>query len=82
MIIHCSVHHAGGETQVEAEKLVDSKAYPGARFAACQDCIDSGYEPRPLVIIGAIYQGNDHCKKAMKYSLYLGEDIKAAEIML
>lgn len=82
MIIYCSVHHAGGDTWVEADKAVQSKVFPGARFASCHECLEKGLEPRPLVVLAAIYNDNEDCKKARKQGLYLGQDITAAEIML
>ena len=62
-------------------KLLRSKTLPGARFIACAGCREAGWEPRPLVVLGAIYGDNDVARQFIRERRYVGEDIKASEIL-
>lgn len=62
--------------------VVPSKVMPGARWVACETCLENNYEPRPLVILGTFYGDRAVAARHLKYSLYHGEDIRASEINL
>lgn len=79
MNIECSSCHA---EEQDSFKVTPSKVMPGARWVACEQCIDSNYEPRPLVILGTFYGDRPVAAKHLKYSLYHGEHIRASEINL
>lgn len=59
----------------------ESKIFKGHKLILCQICIDAGFEPRSLVIIGARQLGHDAVKEFIKNKLYVGEDIPAVDII-
>lgn len=59
----------------------------GMRLFMCNTCIEKGYEPRYLVILymRSHREGAGKKNKAKKYiadRLYVGEEIKASEIVI
>ena len=62
-------------------KLLKSTVMPGARYIACAGCREVKWEPRPLIVLGAIYGDVDVAKQFIREHRYVGEDIRASEIL-
>lgn len=64
-----------------------SKLYPyksklvGAQLFMCKSCLASKYEPRWTIIMAARTYGATSVQKYIKGHLYVGEPIKASEII-
>lgn len=78
MNMFCSV--CGGDREL---KVTDSRMIRNARFISCATCRERSFEPRALIVLGAIYpEGSEkNAKRAIKYRLYEGEEITANEII-
>lgn len=76
MNIICSVCKAE-----DAEKVVESRMITGARFAGCSRCLELSFEPRPLIVLGSLYGNSTQARRAIKYRLYVGDEITATEIV-
>jgi len=47
----------------------------------CQSCIDAGYEPRYMIILGGRSFGVDHVRHFVAKRLYIGNEISASELI-
>lgn len=62
-------------------KVVESTIMPKVRYIACDLCRDDSLQPRPLIILGIKYGDSDEARRHIKARLYIGDEIKAAEII-
>lgn len=61
--------------------MKDSVTMPGARWLCCSDCDEAGLQPRPLVVLGAMFGDTKKSADVIKRDLYCGTPIKASEII-
>lgn len=53
----------------------------GVTVLMCQSCIDAGYEPRWIIILGGRQNGPSYVKNYVSKHLYVGNEILAHELI-
>lgn len=53
----------------------------GVTVLMCQSCIDAGYEPRWVIILGGRQNGPAHVKDYVSRHRYIGAEILAHELI-
>lgn len=59
----------------------DSDIIKGVTVLMCQSCIDAGYEPRWIVVLGGRQNGPDSVKNYVVKRKYFGAEISAHELI-
>lgn len=77
MNVLCSVCR----TEKENMNVLESPILPRVRYIACDECQEDSLQPRPLIILAIKYGDATEAKRYIKSRLYLGDEIKAAEII-
>lgn len=55
---------------------------PGVSLLLCQTCIDNKFEPRWTIILSARKNGPDFVRDFIIKHRYIGEEIKATELII
>ena len=60
---------------------INSRVLKGVTVLMCQSCIDQGFEPRWIVVLGGRTFGHDHVKDFIVKRKYVGKVIAAEELI-